>query len=71
MNTMFQKPNVKLLSWKFPSSQAGGPWERPKYETLDYVCTMADGRTACKTVKQISDVRSVARKKAFFRSVWR
>ena len=39
MNTLHDKPNEKLITYHAPSSELGPPYERGKYETLDYCVT--------------------------------
>ena len=37
MNTMFEKPDIKLITHKHQRTRFGPPWVRGDYETLDYV----------------------------------
>ncbi len=53
MNTMFQKQNHKLITYKEDKAHQGGPpYTRSTYETLDYILTPNRWKHFIKTVER-------------------
>ena len=41
MNTAFQKPDHKLITWKYPGTKHFNNVSRPHFEMIDYHCTIS------------------------------
>ena len=55
MNTVFQNHDKNLATWKYPGTQRGPPWERPRYEMIDYMCTMTRWKNSVKNCETDPD----------------